>query len=108
VVLQEGALAAQPEPVLYTPVQVAIMLGIARTRVFKLLKTGELKSVQIGRSRRILPEQVRDYVNSLLEAAAELQESEPHEPTPLPSRAAVAKKNTATASRRQTTRSRRR
>jgi excisionase family DNA binding protein len=97
----------QPDTVLYTPVQVAAMLNIARTKVFALMKTGELKSVRIGRSRRILPKQVRDYVNSLLESSAE-----PEAPSPLLSRSAKAtasrSSTAASTSRRATTKSRRR
>ena len=45
--------------------EVAELLGIARSRVFGLISTGELASVKIGKSRRVPDEAVRAYVASL-------------------------------------------
>lgn len=52
-------------PTLLDPVQTAHELGISRSTVFELLKTGELRSVQIGRLRRIPAAAIDDYVASL-------------------------------------------
>ena len=41
------------ERVLLRPEEVAAMLGIGRSIVFELLRSGELRSVKIGKSRRI-------------------------------------------------------
>jgi excisionase family DNA binding protein len=54
-----------PEPIVYTPLDVADKLQLGRTKVFELLRTGELQSVLIGRSRRILPEQLEAYMERL-------------------------------------------
>ena len=55
-------------PLLITTKQVAQVLGISRSQVYVLLKSGELESVHIGRSRRISKEQVIDYVRGLSNA----------------------------------------
>ncbi|MGJ6962770.1 helix-turn-helix domain-containing protein [Streptosporangium sp. G11] len=34
------------EPLFYRPKDAAVVLGISRTRVFRLIKTGELKSIK--------------------------------------------------------------
>lgn len=52
-------------PIVYTPLDVSDILKIGRTKVFALLKSGELQSVLIGRSRRILPEQLDEYIEKL-------------------------------------------
>ena len=52
---------------LLTPEETAQMLGIGRTRVFALIKTEKLASVTVGRSRRITPKAVEDYVRKLEE-----------------------------------------
>lgn len=48
---------------------VALRLRIGRTKVFELLKDGELESVPIGRLRRIPSECVTEYINRLRKAA---------------------------------------
>lgn len=55
-------------PLLITTKQVAQVLGISRSQVYVLLKSGELESVHIGRSRRISKEQIIDYVRGLSNA----------------------------------------
>jgi excisionase family DNA binding protein len=55
-------------PLLITTKQAARVLGISRSQVYVLLKSGQLESVHIGRSRRITKEQVIDYVRALTNA----------------------------------------
>ena len=50
---------------LLRPEEVAKSLGIGRTRVFELMRVGELRSVKIGKSRRIPTDAVREYVAGL-------------------------------------------
>ena len=57
-------------PFLLTPEQAAATLAIGRTKVFELLRSGELESVRIGSSRRIPREAVQEYVYQLRRAAA--------------------------------------
>ena len=52
-------------PMLVTASQVARLLGISRSQVYVLMKSGRLGSVHIGRSRRITKQQVSDFVGSL-------------------------------------------
>ncbi|MGF1662618.1 MAG: helix-turn-helix domain-containing protein [Kineosporiaceae bacterium] len=50
------------QPKWYTVAEVALMLGYGETKVRMLVCTGELRSLKDGRSRRILPEWVDEYV----------------------------------------------
>ena len=50
---------------LLTAEQAAATLAICRTKVYDLLRKGELESVQIGTSRRIPYEALTDYVRRL-------------------------------------------
>ena len=52
-------------PMLVTANQVARLLGVSRSQVYVLMKSGQLGSVQIGRSRRITKDQVLDFVRGL-------------------------------------------
>ena len=52
-------------PQLVTAKQAANMLQISKSKLYLLLKSGELGSVHIGRCRRITKNQVLDYVRSL-------------------------------------------
>lgn len=45
-------------------------LGIGRTRMYELLRTGKVASVKLGRSRRIRPEDLEGYVKQLAENQA--------------------------------------
>lgn len=53
------------ERVLLRPEEVAAMLGIGRSIVFELLRSGELRSVKIGKSRRIPRVAVYEYIDGL-------------------------------------------
>jgi excisionase family DNA binding protein len=57
-------------PVCYTPVEVAAMLHVGRSKVFELIKTGQLGSVRIGHRRRILPSQLEEFLARLRDDAA--------------------------------------
>ncbi len=50
-----------PEP-MQTIEQVATWLNVARSTVYLMLERGELPVVRIGRSVRIRPEDVREYL----------------------------------------------
>lgn len=50
---------------LLTVEEAAARLRIGRSTVYELIRTGELETVQIGRSRRVVPESVADYVGRL-------------------------------------------
>ena len=52
-------------PLLLTAEHAAISLGICRTKVYELLRSGELESVRIGASRRIPAAALSHYVEGL-------------------------------------------
>jgi excisionase family DNA binding protein len=51
------------DKLLLTPAEAAHALGIGRTKLFELMASGELESVQIGHSRRV----PRDALNAFLD-----------------------------------------
>ena len=53
----------------YTVEQVAKMLHISRDKVYYLLRTGQLRSIKIGKFRRITDQQLADFIASLDDAA---------------------------------------
>ena len=58
------------EPVkAYTVEQVAEMLHIGRDKVYYLLRTGQLRSIKIGKSRRITAKHLAEFIASLEDAA---------------------------------------
>jgi excisionase family DNA binding protein len=61
--------AGQTSPLLLTPEQAATCLAICRTKLYELLRTGELESVRIGSSRRIPAAALAEYVQRLRNAS---------------------------------------
>jgi excisionase family DNA binding protein len=49
----------------YTVEQVAEMLSVGRDKVYFLLRTGQLKSIKIGKLRRITDRHLAEFVFSL-------------------------------------------
>jgi excisionase family DNA binding protein len=58
------------ERILLTVEEAAERLGIGRTFAWRLVRTGELESVQIGRLRRIHVDAIRGYAAQLIEKGA--------------------------------------
>lgn len=54
----------------HTVPEVAAMLGYSVSKTKMLIASGDLRSLKDGRSRRILPQWVDDYVNKRAEEAA--------------------------------------
>ncbi len=52
---------------LLTTGEVADLLGVSRTTVYDLIRTGRLASVRIGRSRRIHRDEIVAYIGRLRE-----------------------------------------
>jgi excisionase family DNA binding protein len=50
------------DPKWYTVAEVARMLGYGETKVRMLIIAGDLRSLKDGRSRRVLPQWVDEYV----------------------------------------------
>jgi excisionase family DNA binding protein len=51
----------------YTVEQVAEILNIGRDKVYFLLRTGQLRSIKIGKLRRITDQHLAEFVASLEE-----------------------------------------
>jgi excisionase family DNA binding protein len=49
----------------YTVEQVAKMLNISRDKVYYLLRTRQLRSIKIGKSRRITDAQLAEFIATL-------------------------------------------
>jgi excisionase family DNA binding protein len=55
----------------YTVEQVAEILHIGRDKVYSLLRTGQLRSIKIGKLRRITSQHLAEFVASLETAGQE-------------------------------------
>ncbi|MBV1851906.1 helix-turn-helix domain-containing protein [Catellatospora tritici] len=53
---------------LLTADEAAAVLGIGRTLLYDLVRTGKVRSVQIGRLRRFRPADLRVYADQLADA----------------------------------------
>ncbi|MFG1998195.1 helix-turn-helix domain-containing protein [Spirillospora sp. NPDC048911] len=56
----------------YTVEQVAEILQIGRDKVYFLLRTGQLRSIKIGKLRRITDKQLAEFIATLEESTAAL------------------------------------
>ena len=57
-----------PPLILYTVEQFSTATGICRTKVFELMKSGELETIRIGRSRRIPVSAAMSWIEEKLSA----------------------------------------
>lgn len=56
--------------ILMTVEEAAKALSVGRTQMFKLIADGSIQSVQIGRSRRVSVDAIREYARKLEHSAA--------------------------------------
>jgi excisionase family DNA binding protein len=54
-----------PLPVLLRPEDVARLMRVGRTKVYDLMRAGSLRSVQVGRCRRVTPAALAEFVEGL-------------------------------------------
>jgi excisionase family DNA binding protein len=54
--------AGAHERLLHTPVQAAELLSIGRTTVHNLMASGELRSIKIGKSRRVPHDALEEFL----------------------------------------------
>jgi excisionase family DNA binding protein len=62
----------QPRVQAYTVEEVADLLHVGRDKVYYLLRTGQLRSIKIGKSRRITEEHLAVFVASLEDRASDV------------------------------------
>ncbi len=62
----ENAVNAEPTDVVLTIEEAAKRLRIGRTLMYSLVKNGEIRTVSIGRLRRVPAQCLNEYVDSLL------------------------------------------
>ena len=60
----------ESKPILMSVVEVAQMLSIGRTAAWELVRNQKIKSVKIGRTRRVPIAAIQDYIERLLEEDA--------------------------------------
>jgi excisionase family DNA binding protein len=53
------------DKLLYSPREAASLLSISRTKIYELMATGDLRSIQVGRSRRIPADALRAFIRAL-------------------------------------------
>ena len=65
--MAEKVTPVDPPPLLLKVEETAHLLNIGRTRVFDLLRTGQLKSVKIFGARRVPLTSIHLYIETLLQ-----------------------------------------
>jgi excisionase family DNA binding protein len=60
----------ESKPILVSVAEAAQMLSIGRTAAWELVRKQKIKSVKIGRTRRVPVSAVQEYVQRLLDEAA--------------------------------------
>ena len=60
----------ESKPILVSVVDVARMLSIGRTAAWELVRKQKIKSVKIGRTRRVPIAAIQDYVERLMDEDA--------------------------------------
>jgi excisionase family DNA binding protein len=55
------------KPLLLTPEQAAKALAVGRDRIFQMIANGDLASLKIGKSRRVLASALQEFIDSRLE-----------------------------------------
>jgi excisionase family DNA binding protein len=53
------------DKLLYSPREAASLLSISRTKIYERMAAGDLCSIQVGRSRRIPADALREFIKSL-------------------------------------------
>jgi len=61
---------------MYRPIEAARVLGMGRTAIFALIKSGRLQSVKLGGARFITADALRAFVRELEQEASSHAEAE--------------------------------
>ncbi len=62
-------------PLLLKPPEAARLLSVSRTTVYELAKSGQLKSIRVGRSVRIPESAIAEFIESKLAENTQVAES---------------------------------
>jgi excisionase family DNA binding protein len=62
-------------PKWHTVAEVAHMLGFGKSKTQALILQGEIRSIKVGRNRRILPRWIDEYVERLAQEVEDAQQS---------------------------------
>ena len=63
---------AVPAALLYTIPDVMTLLRLGKTQVFEEIRRGRIRSVKVGRARRVPAQSLTDFVALLIEEAQEV------------------------------------
>ena len=66
--IEEGS-GQRERPLLVTVDEAAELLGIGRTKTYRLIAAGQLRTVQIGRRRLVPRSELHAFIDELLEAS---------------------------------------
>ena len=64
--MNELVINSQKRVPLLNATEVADILNISLPMAYKLIQTGEIRAVQIGKGRRVRPQDLRQYIESNL------------------------------------------
>ena len=64
------------EQLMYRPIEAANLLGMGRTAVFGLIKSGRLRSINLGGARFITADALRAFVRELEQESSNHDEAE--------------------------------
>jgi excisionase family DNA binding protein len=64
------------EQLMYRPIEAANLLGMGRTAVFGLIKSGRLRSIKLGGARFITADALRAFVRELEQESSNHDEAE--------------------------------
>ena len=64
------------EQLMYRPIEAANLLGMGRTAVFGLIKSGRLRSIKLGGARFITADALRAFVRELEQESSNHEEAE--------------------------------
>jgi excisionase family DNA binding protein len=64
------------EQLMYRPIEAANLLGMGRTAVFGLMKSGRLRSIKLGGARFITADALRAFVRELEQESSNHDEAE--------------------------------
>jgi excisionase family DNA binding protein len=78
--IQSEALMTSTTPLAVTPAEAGKLLGVCMSKLYVLLRSGELRSFRDGRSRRVLMSSIQARVNRLAAADKKWRQITPRPP----------------------------